>query len=136
MKLHYDLVLMKGKFKEAAGTILLSLFAQIIYAFEFYLIAKGMHQHIPFVYFVIFSPMVCVVTSLPSIGGLGVREFGWVSLLFLLGVPKGTALGLSLISFFIMVIAGILGGLFYVTTLPSRRLQHYQADSQLKPRNA
>ena len=32
-------------------------------------------------YFIIFSPIVCVVSSLPSIGGLGFREIGWVYLL-------------------------------------------------------
>jgi glycosyltransferase 2 family protein len=136
MNLHYDLVLMKGKYKQAIATVMLSSMAQVIFAFEFYLIAKAMHLDVPFVYFVVFSPMVCVVTSLPSIGGLGVREFGWVSLLSLLGVAKGTALGLSLISFFLMVISGVLGGLFYVATLSSRRVQHHQADVHLKPGNA
>ncbi len=136
MKLHYDLVLMKGRFKDAIGTIVLSTVAQIIFAFEFYLIAKGMHQHIAFVYFIIFSPLVCVVSSLPSIGGLGVREFGWVSLLSILGVQKGVALGLSLISFTLMVAAGLLGGLFYVTTLSFGRLQHHQADPKLQSGNS
>jgi uncharacterized protein (TIRG00374 family) len=136
MNLHYDLVLMKGKYKEAIGTIFLSSLGQVIYSFEFYLIAKSMHLKIPFVYFIIFSPLVCVVSSVPSIGGLGVREFGWVSLLSLLGISKGTALGLSLISFILMVIGGVLGGLFYVSTLSIGRVQHHKADVQLKPRNA
>ncbi len=135
MALHYDLVLMKGKFKEAVGTIVLSSLAQVIFSFEFYLIAKGMHLHVAFVYFIIFSPLVCVVSSLPSIGGLGVREFGWVSLLLILGVHKETSFGLSLISYILMVLSGLLGGLFYVTTLSSRRVQYYQTDAPLKPRH-
>lgn len=136
MKLHYDIVLMKGKVWEGIGTIILSIGSQIVYASEFYLIAKAMHLKVSFGYFVIFSPLVCVVSFLPSIGGLGVREFGWVSLLKILGVPEAVASGLSLISFSLMVIVCLLGGIFYVSTLSTRRVQHHQADGSLQPGNA
>ena len=136
MKLHYDLVLMKGKLKEVVWAMLLSILAQIIFASEFYFIAKAMHQKIGLVYFIIFSPLVCVVSSLPSIGGLGVREVGWVSLLSILSVPQGIAMGLSLISFALLFIVGIFGGLFYVATLSAGRVQHHQADAQFKPGHA
>ncbi len=127
MNLHYDIVLLKGKQKQAWETVGISILAQLILAVEFYLTAKGMHQDISLVYFIIFSPIVCVVTSLPSIGGLGVREIGWVYLLSKVGVHEGVALGLSLINFGFMIIVGLLGGLLYVTTLPSGRLQPHQA---------
>jgi len=107
---------------------MISILAQIILAVEFYLTARGMHQHIALVYFIIFSPIVCVVTSLPSIGGLGFREIGWVSLFFLVGVPKEVAGGLSLINSAFTIISGLLGGLLYVVTLSSRRVQYSQAD--------
>ena len=74
MRLHYDIVLLKGNQKRGWEAIIISIGAQIVLAIEFYLSAKGMHQNIPLVYFIIFSPIVCVVTSLPSIGGLGFRE--------------------------------------------------------------
>ncbi|MBI4310075.1 MAG: hypothetical protein HY591_07080, partial [Candidatus Omnitrophica bacterium] len=70
-------------------------------------------------------------TSLPSIGGLGVREFGWVYLLSKVGVPQGVALGLSLINFVFMVLVGLLGGLFYVLTLSLGRVQHHQPSAAL-----
>jgi glycosyltransferase 2 family protein len=132
MALHYDVVLMKGKQKEVVMTIALSIVAQIILAFEFYLTAKGMHQDIALIYFIIFSPLVCVVTALPSIGGLGVREVGWVYFLSKVGVSQGVALGLSLINFAFMVAVGLLGGVLYVTTLSSGRVQYHQASAQLK----
>jgi uncharacterized protein (TIRG00374 family) len=132
MRLHFDIVLLKGKQKQGWESIAISITAQIILAVEFYLTAQGMHQKISLVYFIIFSPIVCVVTSLPSIGGLGVREIGWVYLLSKLGVAQGVALGLSLINFGFMVITGILGGLFYVTTLSSGRIQYPQTDPGLQ----
>ena len=132
MRLHFDIVLLKGKQRQGWESIGISIMAQIILAIEFYLTAKGMHQHIALVYFIIFSPIVCVVTSLPSIGGLGFREISWVSLLFLVGVPKEVAGGLSLINSAFTIISGLLGGLVYVTTLHSGRIQHSQADPGLQ----
>jgi uncharacterized protein (TIRG00374 family) len=132
MRLHYDIVLLKGKQKKGWEAIAISIGAQIVLAIEFYLSAKGMHQDIPLVYFIIFSPIVCVVTSMPSIGGLGFREISWVYLLPLVGVSKDVAGGLSLINSAFTIINGLLGGLFYVTTLSSGRIQHPQTDPGLQ----
>ncbi len=127
MEWHDDILLMRGKQAQGLETVGLSILAQLVLAFEFYVTAKAMHQNIHLVYFVIFSPLVCVATSLPSIGGLGVREFGWKSLLSKVGVLQEVAVGLSLVNFFFMVVIGLLGGLFYVVTLSGGRLQHRQA---------
>jgi len=132
MRLHYDIVLLKGNQRRGWEAIIISIGAQVILAIEFYLSAKGMHQNIPLVYFIIFSPIVCVVTSLPSIGGLGFREIGWVYLLPLVGVSREMAGGISLINSAFTILNGLLCGLFYVTTLPSRRVQYPQTDGSLQ----
>ncbi len=133
MRLHFDIVLLKGRQRKGWEAIFISIFAQIVLAIEFYLSAKGMHQNIPLVYFIIFSPIVCVVTSLPSIGGLGFREISWVYFLPLVGVSKEMAGGLSLINSAFTIIAGLLGGLFYVTTLSAGRIQYTQASPGIEP---
>ena len=126
MELHDDIVLMRGKQVQGLWTIALSIAAQFVLAFEFYLTARAMHQDINLVYFVIFSPLVCVATALPSIGGLGVREVGWVTLLSKVGVSQSVAGGLSLVNSIFVILVGLLGGLFYVVTLPGGRLQYHQ----------
>jgi uncharacterized membrane protein YbhN (UPF0104 family) len=136
MSLHHDIILMRGKQKEFLATVFISMVSQVVLAYDFYLVSRGMHQKIAFVYFIIFSPLVCVVTSLPSIGGLGVREMGWVYLLSKVGVHQGSAVALSLLNFVFMVLVGLIGGVWYVASFSSRRVQHYQADSELKPRHA
>jgi glycosyltransferase 2 family protein len=128
MRLHYDIVLLKGKQTKGWEAIFISIGAQVVLAVEFYLSAKGMHQNIPLAYFVIFSPIVCVVTSLPSVAGLGFREISWGFLLHLVGVSPDIAKGLGLINSAFTIITGLLGGLFYVTTLSSGRVQYPQAD--------
>jgi uncharacterized protein (TIRG00374 family) len=123
MRLHFDIVLLKGNQQRGWEAIFISIGAQIVLAIEFYLSAKGMHQNIPLVYFIIFSPIVCVVTSLPSIGGLGFREIGWVYLLPLVGVSRDMAGGISLVNSAFTIVNGLLCGLFYVSTLSAGRIQ-------------
>ena len=132
MKLHFDIVLLKGKQRQGWEAIMISIGAQIVLAVEFYLTAKGLHQNISLVYFIIFSPIVCVVTSLPSIGGLGFREISWVYFLPLAGVSKDMAGGLSLINSAFTIINGLLGGLLYVSTFYSGRIQYPQAEPGLQ----
>ncbi|MDE1920186.1 MAG: flippase-like domain-containing protein [Candidatus Omnitrophica bacterium] len=126
MRMHYDIVLLKGRQRNGWEAIMISILAQIVLAFEFYLTALGMHMNVSLVYFIIFSPIVCVVTCLPSIGGLGFREIGWVYLLPLVGVSKEMAGGLSLVNSAFNILNGLLCGLIYVSTLPSGRVQYSQ----------
>ncbi len=131
MEVHYDIVLMKGRILEGVGGILLSCLAQMLLAYDYYLVAKAFGQDVSFSYFMIFSPLVCVVTTIPSIGGLGVREMGWKHLLPKVGVSPEIAVSISLMNFVFMLGVGLLGGLIYVVTLFTRRVQPDQA--QLEP---
>ncbi len=136
MALHQDIMLLRGKQMQGFGTIGISILAQLVLAFEFYLTARAMHQDIDLMYFIIFSPLVCVATALPSIGGLGVREVGWVTLLSKVGVSHDVAGGISIINSLFVLLVGLMGGLFYVATLSPRRLQHHQASANLGGSNA
>ncbi|MEI8012051.1 MAG: lysylphosphatidylglycerol synthase transmembrane domain-containing protein [Candidatus Omnitrophota bacterium] len=123
LEMHQDVMLMSGKKRTGFGCIAFSCFIQVLGAAIFYLIARALHQDVPFLPFLIFSPIVSAATFLPSIGGLGVREVGWVYLLAKIGVEQGVALGLSLSSFFFVIVTGLIGGVVYVTTVPCRRVQ-------------
>lgn len=130
MSVHYDIALMKGKVGEGVLNILLSGFSQVALAYVYFMVAKALNQDVGFFYFLIFSPLICVVTALPSIGGLGVREMGWAYFLAKVGVTQGVAVSISLISFLFMVIVGLIGGVIYVVTLLDRRVQPHQAKSK------
>jgi uncharacterized protein (TIRG00374 family) len=128
LQMHEDVMLMRGKKRTGWGCIALSCGIQVMGAYMYYLIALALHQDVRFLPFLVFSPLVSAATFLPSIGGLGVREFGWVYFLAKIGLAQGVALGLSLISFFFIVVVGLLGGVIYVTTVPGRRIQCDEAD--------
>ena len=136
MRMHFDIMLLKDKQREGWKAIMLSCLSQVTLAFVFFLIAKALHQDIQIVYFLIFVPMICVVSSLPSIGGLGVREAGTVYLFSKIGVESGISVSMSLLLFLFMVTIGLIGGLVYVFTISSRRIQHCASGPSVDPENA
>ncbi len=129
MQLHYAIVLIKKQKTHILITIGISCFCQIIYAGVFYLVALALHHRVGLIYFLIFVPLICVVSSLPSIGGLGVRDAGSAYLLAKVGVSTATAVSISLLNFLFMVIVGLMGGLIYVGALSFRRVQCCQDDT-------
>ena len=128
--MHYDISLLKDKPREGFLGVFISITGQIIFAVMFYFIAQGLNQDIPLMYFLVFIPLICVASSFPSIGGLGVREFGAAYLFAKVGVAGEIAVSMTLISFLFMVIVGLIGGIIYVFTLPSGRIQHNRSDTE------
>ena len=116
MQMHYDMAIMKKRPMEGYKAILISCLCQLTLAYTFYLTVIALHQEVKLAYFFIFVPLICVVTTLPSIGGLGVREFGAKTLFAMAGVASEVSVSMSLINFLFMVIVGLLGGLFFFST--------------------
>ncbi len=123
MSLHYDVMLLKDRPWEGVKAVLISCFSQGLLVISYYLVARGLHQQIDFIYFLVFVPIICVASSFPSLGGLGIREAGSAYLFARIGVDSGVAVSLTLINFLFVVIIGLLGGGFYVSTLFGRRIQ-------------
>ncbi len=132
MDMHADVMLMKGKKRTAWGCVAISGVIQVMGAYMYYLIALALHLKIRQLYFIIFAPIVGTVTMLPSLGGLGVREVGWVYFLGKVGVGRELAVGISLISFFFIIIIGLVGGIVYVSTAPARRVQCSEEDPSVR----
>ena len=67
-------------------------------------------------YYFLFVPITSIVTILPvSFAGLGVREGAYVFLFIQAGMPRETALSLSLLVYVISIFApGLIGGAVYV----------------------
>ena len=129
MKLHYDIMLLSDRRLEGLKAIAMSCLSQVTFAFTFYFIARALHQDIGIIYFLIFVPLICIASSVPSIGGLGVREAGAAFLFAKIGVESGVAVSMSLIVFLFMVILGLIGGAVYVFTISSGRLQYNSSNA-------
>ncbi len=131
--MHYDIALLKNNRAQGFKALGLACINQVIFGFSWYLVAKALHQDIPIIYFLIFVPLLCVASSFPSIGGLGVRETGAAYLLGKIGVDSGIAVSISLINYFFMIAIGIIGGIIYVTTLSPGRVQHHLSNDTSAP---
>lgn len=107
----------KGEKKVILKLFLLSFLYQVADIFIAFLLAKLLHINISFSYFLLFIPIVYIITLLPiTINGLGLRENIIVYLFSLVGVLTSSALLLSLLIYLDRVIKGLVGGivlLFY-----------------------
>jgi uncharacterized membrane protein YbhN (UPF0104 family) len=77
-------------------------------------IARGLGLDLPLAVYLVFVPLTAVALLLPAFGGLGVREMTYVGLFGSIGVPRATALALSLGVYSITVATGLLGGILYL----------------------
>jgi glycosyltransferase 2 family protein len=77
-------------------------------------IARGLGLDLPLVIYLVFVPLTSVALLLPAFGGLGVRELTYVGLFGSIGVPRATALALSLGVYSITVATGLVGGILYL----------------------
>ena len=135
MKLHYDISLIRHQRARGYLAVGLSCLTQVLSAATLFFISKAVHQDIGIIYFLVFTPMICVASSLPSLGGLGVRDWGARELFGRIGVDSGIAVSFTLINYLFMVLIGILGGVVYVITVSSGRLQHHSPDPGIVPKN-
>jgi len=110
------------------ANLLYSILIQVSCPFSFYLIALALGVKTSLIYFFIFIPIINAVTMLPiSIGGLGLRDATVIYFFSKVGMPKDFAFAVSITVFFFTLLIGALGGLIYVFTLRTRRIQHHQA---------
>ena len=136
MQIHYDIALLKGQKRQGFKAIGIAIFGQIAFSFTFFLVAKALHQDLSIYYFIVFVPLICVISIVPSIGGLGVREAGAVFLFTKVGMEGEVALSMSLLVFLYMVIVGLIGGAIYVFSVSSGRVQHNSQDARLPTEQA
>ena len=65
-------------------------------------------------YYFLFIPIISALLMVPSIGGLGVREAGYVFLFGQAGVPSQQGLALALAFDMTLLLAGLIGAILYI----------------------
>ena len=79
------------------------------------ILSGGLGQHIPFLAFLMFIPLIILFAMIPiSISGLGIREGAFVLFFGLIGVKPEVATAISLSWFITMSAAGIWGLIEYI----------------------
>jgi hypothetical protein len=122
--LHTEIHLFRHKKSVLFRNVLMSVVIQAVFPLVSYLIARSLGMDLQVFYFFIFIPVVGAISLLPfSIAGIGIRENATVLLFANLGMPKDTALGMSLIGFFYLILYSGVAGLIYVFGVRYRRVQ-------------
>jgi len=93
----------------------ITLFNHLIMFASIYAFALSLDAQVSFVYFMLFLPIIGILSMVPvTIGGLGLREFGFVFLFPLVGMTKAQALGSSLFFFMALISIAFIGGFLYL----------------------
>jgi uncharacterized membrane protein YbhN (UPF0104 family) len=76
-----------------------------------YVLAHALDVRVPYSYCLVFHPLVTVAASFPvTIGGLGLREGGYVLLLGLVGIEPARAFTMGLLWSVVVLLGGLVGG--------------------------
>lgn len=120
--LHEELHNFKQHKKMIIYNIIFSIIIQSITPVSFYFLVLSLGMKLPFIYFIIFVPIIGAITLLPiSLGGLGLRDTATIFFFTKIGLTKDLAFALSLLNFSFVLIYGIIGGLVYLLTVRHRK---------------
>ncbi len=93
---------------------LISFLSQFFIVLMNYLVALAFNIPVGFGYLLMVVPISFVITMLPSINGIGIRDLGFVGLLAQIGIPTAEALSLSFMNVIIPMIISIAGGVMFM----------------------
>jgi len=117
-KLRFTYSLFNFYFKEKRKmflTISLSFFLQFISIIGNFLIALGLTKSfLPLSIFFVYIPLIWTATVIPSIGGIGIREFSYV-FFFKNYLGRENAFALSIINLLSIIIQSIIGCIIFLT---------------------
>lgn len=109
-----DFFLLIKKPRLLSSTSLISIIFQLLSISNSYILAAAIGLHIPFIYFLIFIPIISIVITLPiSFFGIGIRETLYVILFSTIGVIPEKIISVSFLSFLVLVVLGLSGGVIY-----------------------
>ena len=97
-----------------AYAFIFSLFSQTGIVVMNYALAHALDIEISFSYLFLVVMITFIITILPSINGIGIREFGFISLLSKAGVSNATAVSLSFLNLLIPMVLSLSGAVLFV----------------------
>lgn len=97
------------------NSFIISLVNQVLAISINWILAEGLRIHVPLFYFMVFIPVVTLISMIPvSLNGMGLREYAFVSLFGSIGVDREAAVALGLLASMTIFVSAIPGGIIYV----------------------
>ncbi len=97
------------------GSLVISFFNQLLVIAVTWIMALGLRMDISLSYFLIFVPVITLISMIPvSLNGMGLREYAFYSLFGAVGVLPASCLALGILSSVILILSSLPGGLVYL----------------------
>ncbi len=98
-----------------AGSLAISLINQLLAISVTWVLAEGLHLHISLVYFLLFVPVITLISMIPiSLNGMGLREYAFMTLLGAIGIAPESCIALGLLSSAFIILSSLPGGVVYI----------------------
>ncbi len=98
-----------------AMSLTVSLVNQLFVIAVVWITAFGLRIRVPFPYFLVFVPVITLISMIPiSLNGMGLREYASVALFSGIGVDRESSIALGLVSSAITLLSAIPGGVIYI----------------------
>jgi hypothetical protein len=96
-------------------SLLISFLNQLLVIAVTWIMALGLRLRVPFSYFLIFVPVITLISMIPiSLNGMGLREYAFVSLFGAVGVLSASSLAMGILSSVVLVLSSFPGGIVYI----------------------
>ncbi|HYK87827.1 MAG TPA: lysylphosphatidylglycerol synthase transmembrane domain-containing protein [Acidobacteriota bacterium] len=98
-----------------AGSLAISLVNQLLAISVTWVLAVGLRLQIPLLYFLIFVPVITLISMIPiSLNGMGLREYAFMSLVGAIGIAPESCIALGLLSSAFIILSSLPGGVVYI----------------------
>lgn len=118
--------LLKEKRRIFVWVFLLSIFAQVAVVFMNYALVIALQIEVDLLYLFLAVPITFILTMLPSINGVGIRDGGFVFLLGKVGVSGAAAISLSFMNVLLPMITSIPGGILFLIQKKKSKVKEVQ----------
>jgi len=105
---------LKEKRKVFVWVFVLSILSQVAIVFMNYAVVRALNIKVDLAYLFLVVPLTFILTMLPSINGVGIRDGGFVFLLSKIGVSGAAAISLSFMNIIIPLLLSIWGGFLFL----------------------
>jgi len=96
-------------------SLLISFINQFLIISVVWITAVGLDLKIPFAYFLIFVPVITLISMIPiSLNGMGLREYAFMSLFSAIGVAPASSIALGVVTSALLILSSLPGGIVYM----------------------
>jgi len=99
-----------------------SLLSQVSIVFMNYFLLRAFNLNVELSFLFVVVPVTFLLTILPSINGVGVRDLGFVSLLTRVGISDAAALSLSFMNLILPLLISVAGAVLFITQKRKKKI--------------